>query len=124
MVFAQSYEPVADDHYLHDETTGARINGHALRKALQESLSNETGIFHVHMHEHKGVPQPSRTDLIESKKFAPDFFNVTPRLPHGTLILSEDQAFGLCWLGRQTPPRSFDRIEITGAPYRIVDIRI
>lgn len=123
MLIAESYSAVADDNYVRDTTVGARINGNAFRSALQLSLTNNTGLFHVHMHGHRGIPGPSRTDLIESKKFVPDFFNVTASLPHGTLIFSEDSAFGLCWLRKNVEPRPLDRIEFVGSPLKIVDIR-
>lgn len=122
MIVAESYDKVDDDNYIRDPRVGARINGDAIRSALQLSLTKNVGLFHVHMHEHKGVPRPSRTDLVESKKFIPDFFNVTPAMPHGTLILSEDSAFGLCWLGKGKEPKVIDRIEFCGSPFRMVDI--
>src|SRR5205085_10948833 len=124
IVLAESYCAVADEHYIKDRMVGARINGHAIREALQESLRNGAGIFYAHMHEHRGAPQPSRTDTDESYKLVPDFFNVTPSMPHGTLILSEDNAIGHCWIGKKLMPKQFDRIEFVGAPYQIIDISI
>jgi hypothetical protein len=124
MVLAQSYQSIADDDYLRDNRVGARINGHAIRAAMQLSLDKRAGIFHVHLHEHVGVPRPSNTDIQESKKLVPDFFNVTPSMPHGTMIFSKDRAFGLCWLGKECAPIHFDMIVISGAPVRLVDIRI
>lgn len=122
MIIAETYERVADENYIQDPAVGARINGNAFRGALQFSLTKNTGLFHVHMHEHAGVPRPSQTDWIESKKFVPDFFNVTPSMPHGTLILSRDSAFGLCWLGKNLEPKTLDRIEFVGSPFKIVDV--
>lgn len=122
MIIAESYERVSDESYIRDRHVGARINGDAIRMALQLSLTKCVGLFHVHMHEHKGIPRPSRTDLDESKKFVPDFFNVTPTMPHGTLILSEDSAFGLCWAGKHLGPKIIDRIEFVGSPLNMVDV--
>ena len=122
MIIAESYNRVADENYLQDPFVGARINGDAIRTALQLSLAKGVGLFHVHVHEHKGVPRPSPTDLHESKKFVPDFFNVTPSMPHGTLILSEDSAFGLCWAGKHLEPKIIDRIEFVGSPLNMVDV--
>jgi hypothetical protein len=124
MVLAETYQPVADDNYLEDESVGALISGSAIRAAMQISLDSGAGMFHVHMHEHIGVPRPSRVDLEDSKKFVPDFFNVAPFMPHGTVILSKDKAFGLCWLGKEHKPIHFDMVMISGAPIRLVDIRI
>lgn len=122
MILAEGYMPVSDDHYVDDATVGARIDGRAIRRALQMSLSKNAGIFHVHTHDHRGMPRPSLTDISESKKLVPDFFNVAPLMPHGALILSEDSAFGLCWLSKDGEPEVMRRIEFVGAPYRIVDI--
>jgi hypothetical protein len=121
MILAESYHRVTDDNYVEDFSVGARIGGDAFRNAMQLSLSNDVGIFHVHMHDHFGSPVPSRTDLIESRKFVPDFFNVTPHLPHGTLIFSKDSACGFCWLGKHVNPAPIDRIECVGSPYRIMN---
>jgi hypothetical protein len=122
MIIAESYDRVADENYIRDRRVGARINGDAIRMALQLSLTQGVGLFHVHVHEHKGTPRPSSTDLHESKKFVPDFFNVTPTMPHGTLILSEDSAFGLCWVGKRLEPKIIDRIEFVGSPLNMMDV--
>ncbi len=124
MVLAESYAPVTDENYIRDDGVGARINSAAIRDALQLSLTKEAGIFHIHMHDHIGPPLPSKTDLVEAAKLVPDFFNVTPRMPHGTIILSRDSAFGLCWDGKSSQPAIFNRIEFVGSPFRMVDIRI
>ena len=124
MLLAQSYQPIADNNYLRDSSVGARINGSAIRAAMQVSLSKGVGMFHVHAHDHFGIPKPSITDAEESNKFVPDFFNVTPSVPHGIIILSKDQAFGLCWLGKEREPVRFDMIMVSGAPIRLVDIRL
>jgi hypothetical protein len=123
LILAASYQGVADKDYVQDPNVGARINGTALRAALQTSLDQNAGMFHVHSHEHKGQPIPSSTDRRESRKFVPDFFNVTPNLPHGTLILSEDSATGYCWLGSASPPEIFNQIIFCGTPLQLIDIR-
>jgi hypothetical protein len=122
MIIAECYNPVADDNYLRDPAVGARINGAAIRGALQLSLSKGVGLFHAHMHEHAGIPRPSPTDFEESKKFVPDFFNAAPEMPHGTLIFSTDSDFALCWLAKTAQPRPISRIEFSGSPFRIVDV--
>jgi hypothetical protein len=123
MVLAESYEPVADENYVKDDQVGGRINSAAIRAALQISLTRGVSVFYVHMHEHKGVPRPSRTDIVESQKLVPDFFNVTPSMPHGILIFSENSAFGLVWLGR-SKTKPFNRIEVVGSPLTIIDFKI
>ena len=124
LILAASYQGVADENYLRDKSVGAKINGAALRAALQTSLDHEAGMFHVHLHEHMGQPIPSATDRRESRKFIPDFFNVTPNLPHGPVILSEGNAVGHCWLGSASEPAIFNQIIFCGAPLQLIDVRI
>lgn len=123
LVLATSYHPVSDEHYVRDDSVGARISGAAFRSAMQSSLSNRTGVFHIHMHEHRGPPIPSSTDRKESRKFVPDFFNVTPSMPHGTLILSKDSATGDCWTSKTSEPTRFNQIIFSGAPLQLIDVQ-
>lgn len=120
LVIPEIYHPVNDDHYVPSETMGALVNSAAIRAALQISLKYGAGIFHVHVHEHLGIPRPSLIDRIESNKFVPDFFNVTPHMPHGAIILSMDAASGVLWQGKTAEPREFEQIQIIGAPIRLV----
>jgi hypothetical protein len=76
----------------------------------------DIGLFHVHMHEHRGLPAFSRVDLTESMKFVPDFFTAAPAMPHGAIVLSLDRAIGLCWRKREEKPTPIDRFTSVGAP--------
>lgn len=122
LVIAEGYSPVRDGDYVDDRTVGARIGGAAIRSALQVALTRNVGLFHVHVHDHYGMPGPSSTDLFESNRFVPDFFNAAPAMPHGTIIFSKDKAFGRCWLEKDAMPAAFDQLEFVGSPYRIVDV--
>lgn len=53
-----------DEDYIDDEYVGVKINANAIRNAMQYCLDNNKGGFHVHLHEHKGKPVPSKTDSI------------------------------------------------------------
>lgn len=104
LVLAHEYHPVADEHYEFDPSVGARFSSAAIRSALQIAISKEVGIFHVHLHDHAGVPRPSLVDWREWAKFVPDFWHVRPALPHGALLLSRDRIIGWCWYpGRHEP---------------------
>jgi hypothetical protein len=97
ILLAHGYHSVADCDYVNDPTVGAMMGSAAIRKAMQVALSSDAGMFHVHVHGHSGRPSPSRTDLHETARFVPDFWNVRPRMPHGAVILSEDSLSGRCW---------------------------
>jgi hypothetical protein len=100
VLLAQSYHPVADGDYLDDPRVGATMGPAAIRKALDIALLAPVGMFHVHVHEHRGPPRFSHTDLREQPKFVPDFFSVRRSMPHGAIVLSHDRAAGRCWLAR------------------------
>ena len=94
----------------------------AIRKAMQRAYnggSQDIGLFHVHVHEHRGVPGFSRVDLTESMKFVPDFFNAVPAMPHGAIVLSHDRAVGLYWRKRGDRPLAIDRFASIGAPLHL-----
>jgi hypothetical protein len=122
LVLAGGYDPVADDDYLRDPRVGAMMGPAAIRKALQRAYNNgqeDIGMFHVHMHDCRGYPGFSSTDLTESAKFVPDFYNVAPRMPHGTVVLSRDRAAGLCWLKQTEKFIEISRFSSVGGPLQI-----
>lgn len=119
LVLAASYDPVADEDYIDDPSVGALMGPAAIRKALQRAYNGsgaDISIFHVHMHDHRGLPGFSRVDLTESMKFVPDFFNAAGSMPHGAIVLSRDRAVGLCWRRRGEKPMPIDRFVSVGAP--------
>jgi hypothetical protein len=65
MVVMTRYVPVPDEQYVVDDTVGARINGDAIRAAMQGVLDTGDGVFHTHLHEWPGRPAFSRTDSTE-----------------------------------------------------------
>lgn len=118
LIVAANYHPVADEDYLDDPTVGAQMGPTAIRKALQIALTERASMFHVHMHEHRGMPRFSRVDHRESRKFVPDFFNVAPQVPHGALVLSYDSMTGLTWKTKAGEPETILVLSSVGAPLR------
>jgi hypothetical protein len=126
VILAEAYHPVEDDDYLPDASVGAMMGPAAIRKAMQRAYAGGAGdisLFHVHMHGHHGLPGFSRVDVDESKKFVPDFFNVAPLMPHGTIVLSHDLAIGLCWRGQTQVPTLIDRFTRIGAPMHMWEVK-
>lgn len=115
-VLAQTYLPVADDHYEDDPSVGAMMNGHAIRTALQFVYRNRTAMFHVHRHEHRGAPSFSFIDIREARRFVPDFWKVQPALIHGALVLSHDRVHGMWWDPATREPRLFTQYVTVGLP--------
>jgi hypothetical protein len=87
---------------------------------MQFALTHDASIFHVHLHDHDGLPWFSRPDLRESQRYIPDFWNVRPNLPHGTLVLSANGAAGLCWYPRRAKPIRVRRITALGFPMKLL----
>jgi hypothetical protein len=116
LILLFAYHPVADEDYIDDPRVGAMMGASAIRKAMQISLSMGCGMFHVHMHENAGIPNFSMIDVRESAKFVPDFFNVTPHMPHGAIVLSRDRATALTWRSKAAPAARVDEIASVGAP--------
>jgi len=120
IILAAAYHPVADEDYLPDHWVGAMMGPNAIREALQFAYNHPASMFHIHLHNHRGVPAFSTTDLGESAKFVPDFFNVQPNLPHGALILSRDSCVGRCWYRSTEPPVWISRIIFIGSPMKLI----
>lgn len=127
VICAADFVPVDDADYvdvprLGDLPVGATMGPAAMRKALQiayDKGASDVSMFHVHMHNHAGMPGFGRVDHLESRRFVPDFFNVAPRVPHGALVLSHDMAFGMCWAKPGAEPVPISRFAIPGAPFRL-----
>lgn len=120
ILLAESYAPVADEHYEKNPKVGAMIGSGAFRRELQHAYSSPCSIFHVHHHEHYGVPGFSETDIAESYKFVPDFFKVQPNRPHGVVVLSHDSAYGLCWIPNERSPVPIREFGLIGRPTKNV----
>ena len=114
LILAQGFHSVPDCDYEVDGTVGARINGSAIRGALQTALTDNVGMFHVHLHQHRGLPRPSAVEWSEGARVNPDFWHVRPNVPHGALLLSIDRMAAWCWYpGRAQPDRSL-RLSLVG----------
>ncbi len=121
VILGAGYHAVDDGDYLRDDTVGAMMGPAAIRKAMQRAYNGggqDICLFHVHMHAHRGRPGFSNIDLTEYAKFVPDFFNAVPSMPQGAIVLSLDQAIGLCWPERDRGPVPVDHFASVGAPLR------
>ncbi len=118
LLVAHSFLPTPDEWYIEDPNFGCVFGPDAIRTAMQYCLDKKACMFHVHLHDHEGLPWFSRADLRESANFVPDFFNVRPEIPHGTLVLSDNRAAGLCWYPGRSKPRRIDKVTAVGFPMR------
>lgn len=115
LILAHGYQSIPDWKYEVDGTVGARISSAAFRTALETSLTENVGMFHVHLHGHRGLPRPSAVDWSEWARFVPNFWHVRPNLPHGALLLSADAIACWCWYPGRAQPDLVSRISVIGA---------
>lgn len=118
LILSHGYRSVADNHYEADRTVGARISGAAIRDALQSAITFNVGIFHVHLHDHRGQPRPSAVDWAEWARFVPNFWHVRPDFVHGSLLLSSDRIAGWCWYPGRARSERISRVSIVGGHLR------
>lgn len=105
-----------DDAYEPD-AWGCTINGTGIRSALRCALTEPVSLFHVHLHEHHGIPAFSRPDLDSLDHLIPDLCSVEPQLPHGGVVLSRDLGTGRVWMPGEGRPCAFDELAVVGFPY-------
>lgn len=121
-MFAYDYCPIPDEEYVEDSTVGAMIGGDAMRRALTLAFNHgkqDVSVFHIHEHFGSGLPWFSEIDLNESARFVPDFFNTAPKVPHGTLVMNEDNMAGQIWLNKTSVPQAINVITSVGIPHKI-----
>ena len=114
VLLGRSFHPVRDEDYEADELVGARISSGAVQSALALAYAKSQSMLFVHEHGHKGKPRPSRVDLDCWRELIPNFWHVRPELPHGGLILSEDNAMGIVWVPCQTDVFPISKFTVVG----------
>lgn len=116
LLLVRDYTPVADEDYEIDRKVGAKIGSTAMRKAVQSAYRPAAALLHVHTHGGRGKPGFSGVDLNSAKDFVPGFFETTPRMPHGLLVLSDNAAHGRLWVASERPPVAIDQFQRIDAP--------
>ena len=86
----------------------------AVRSALTLAYAKSQSMLFVHEHAHKGKPRPSQVDLDCWKELIPNFWHVRPWLPHGGLILSDDNAMGIVWVPHQLDVCPISKFTVVG----------
>lgn len=116
LVLFSGYHSVPDENYLRDEEAGARIDSSAIRNAMQRSMDTGKGMFHVHLHNHVGIPGLSLMDETEIPPIISSLRVATPQSPHGIFLLSKNKSLGLVWLPGISGPTKASKISIIGYP--------
>lgn len=124
LVLLHRYHSIPDEHYLHDESVGARIGQDAIGQAMQDiyhGKSHRDGVFHVHLHDKNGEPNMSRTDRLGLPPMIPGFRSVNKEATHGIIILSSDHGVAWVWRPTQNGGARATRIVVAGAPLSIFE---
>jgi hypothetical protein len=119
VILMTDYAPIADDRYIDDPSSGARIDSQAIRGAMQGVLDRQQGVFHVHRHEWSGIPRLSAMDSREIPRVVDGFRKVGPEFAHGIVLLSSDQYAAWVWLPGAEHPVQVEAVSIVGYPLEI-----
>ena len=96
LLLVVGYWPVADEHYIPNPSIGARIGEQAITAAVHlayQGRQTSTGVFHVHLHDHKGLPAMSRVDRSSIPQIVDGLQQTNANAPHGFIIFSTNHAF-------------------------------
>lgn len=119
LVLLTGYEPVADDRYINDSWSGARIDSQAIRAAMQGVLDRGQGGFHVHMHHWPGRPVLSRMDTVEIPRVVTGLRRVGLSQAHGIILLNQFDCAAWVWLPGNDSAVEAESVSIVGFPLQI-----
>ena len=119
LVLMTGYEPVADDRYINDPWSGARIDSHAIRGAMQGVLDRGQGGFHVHMHHWPGRPVLSRMDAEEIPPVVTGLRRVGLAHAHGIVLLHAEECAAWVWLPGRDDSVEAQSVSDVGFPLKI-----
>jgi ThiF family len=124
LILATEPWSIPDQEYVDDPMSGARIDRHAIRGALQRILKDGRGVLHVHAHDLAGPTDFGTMDMEEIPRLVQSFRNANPTLPHGMLVLGRDSARAAFYLPSESTLRFADQISIVGWPTTIYKSRL
>jgi hypothetical protein len=119
LILLTRYHSIPDDEYVKDSTVGARIGSRAITWAMQAAYHgrpSHEGIFHIHLHGHRGETGMSGTDQKEIPTMIPGFQSVGGDAAHGIIILSLDHGSAWVWLPGSEKPVQAASMAVIGAP--------
>lgn len=124
LILGVEYRAVAEEHYVQDSQVGVRIGVGAIREALERIRVSGHGLFHVHLHDHPGLPNFSGTDRREQPRLVEGFRRVGRHVPHGMMVLSANSASAWVWLPGEDAPVLPEQITFVGYPLTIIGPRV
>jgi hypothetical protein len=122
VILLNRYHSIPDCDYVDDPTVGARIGVKVLTWAMQALYQRRQvreGIFHVHMHPHRGETQMSGVDKREIPRMMPGFQSVSREAAHGIIVFSHNHCSGWVWLPGNEQPIEASSVSVIGTPVEI-----
>lgn len=123
VVNVTGYHKVDDSDYIRDKSVGAKINGNAIRRAMERIIISGMGCLHVHLHDHTGNPSPSFTDLESLPDLSEAFWNTNPDAPSGYIIVSQDSFYSEIGIGQEFKLAKVDQMSVIGYPMKFAFLR-
>jgi hypothetical protein len=120
LILMTRYWAVPDERYVPDPYVGARIDGDAIRAAMQGALDSGDGVFHTHIHEWPGRPDFSVTDSTELPMLVPAFRATSRGQAAGLFLLSPDSAIADVWLPGARRSERASRTVVVGQPLQFL----
>jgi hypothetical protein len=124
LILLTSYHSIPDHEYVKDLSVGARIGSDAITWAMQAAYHGRPrreGVFHVHLHGHRGRTDMSSTDSREIPQLIPGFQSVGREAAHGMIILSLNHGSTWVWLPGERESIQAASIAVIGCPIGVFD---
>jgi hypothetical protein len=126
VVLITRYDAIPDNDYVEDSDVGAKIGQDAIVRATQAAYYGRAareGLFHIHLHPHRGQTWMSRVDACDTPQIIQGIQAVSPNAPHGIIILSMDHGSGWVWLPSSKHPIVAESLSVIGAPVGVFEQR-
>ena len=126
LILLTRYHSIPDGEYVNDPSVGARIGSEAITWAMQAAYHGRPqreGVFHIHLHGHRGETGMSGTDGRELPPMIPGFQSVGRDAAHGIIILSLDHGSAWVWLPGHQEPVQAASMAVIGSPIGVFQHR-
>lgn len=124
LILLTGYHVIPDHQYLKDHKVGARIGSEAITWAMQAAYhgrGTREGVFHIHLHGHRGQTGMSGTDSREIPPMISGFQAVGREAAHGIIILSFNHGTAWVWLPGCEDSAQAASVSVIGSPIGVFE---
>lgn len=91
LVIINKYQPVDEVNYIKTKDVGARINSEAIRSAFQLAYTDQSSLFHIHLHDFGGgLPGFSEDDMSSGPAIIESLRSLVKSQVHGMIVLNKE----------------------------------